>query len=162
MEVKHCTPQRLLDFQKECWEELGRISEPCCRRAREEFQVELIPAMEEFADKRGREIPYSFAGDERIPGGYRCDLRMWVCREGHVLAFGPEGDTLSTSTTIAWKPADGFFLSGEPVYLEEDWKNAHLEALEDLLKALAEEGEGTPLEGEEAPQLRRPVWEKQD
>ena len=159
MEVKHCTPQQLLDFQKKAWEELGRISEPYCRRAREECQVELVPALEEFADKRGREIPYDFGGDQRIPGGYRCDLRVWACRDGQVLAFGEEGVTLSTSTTIAWKPADGFFLAGEPVYLEEGWQAAQEEALRDLLAGLGEEGEGRPWEGEPNPLLRRPSWE---
>ena len=160
MEVNHCPPQRLLDFQKEAWEELDRIVQPYRDRAREACQVELGLALEEFADKRGREIPYAFAGDERIPGGYRCDLRVWVCRDGQVLAFGPEGDTLSTSTTIAWKPADAFFLPGETVYLEEDWQTAQKEALEDLLAGLKEAGEGRPWEGQPDPLLRRPVWEK--
>ena len=160
MEEKHCTPQRLLNFQQEAWGELARISEPFCKRAREKYQVELVPTLEEFADKRGKEIPYSFAGDERIPGGYRCDLRMWACRNGNILVFGEEKETLSTSTTIAWKPADGFFMSGEVVYLSDDWQEQHLGALEDLLSSLAQLGEGTPCGEENGVLSRRPSWEE--
>ncbi len=160
MEIKHGTPQQLADFQKKAWQELAAISQPFCRRAREEYQVELVPTLEEFADKGGREVPYQSGRDERIPGGYRCDLRIWACREGHVLAFGEEGETLSTSTTIAWKPADSFFLPGAPLYLSEDWQEQHLGALWDLLETLGRAGEGTPAPGEDSLLSHRPWWEE--